>query len=503
MNPLDWFRRRQQEPAPPSLSGYEARVHALRMEHMRLVREHFDVFSNTLNPFDEFEGWLYLDHNYPTGTGPNGLVRLQQARGVTRHLASSNGWAQNIHRNLRNYVAGKEGYTHTFATPKRAIGDMQPESFEDLIPLAEAVWEEFVERVVWVEIERDVVSNTHRDGDQFLRFFTTAGGDVDFRVIDAADIRSKDPRYPEGIITAEGDSQRVVGYIVNDDEVIPADEVEHIKVGTDRDVLRGWPTLWAVREKLVRAEKIARASGKLTELQSALAVVREQAEALDAAEFGGFLDGQQDTTKTDLVSEKTVRQQRLHPGAIIDTLPGQKVHFPVSSQAIPHSGDGLQIQLRGIAAAINFPEYMLSADASNNNFASIKEANAPAVKEFESMQSFFGRRFNRVKRRVIEAAILFGRLPAEARFLVPKCVGPSVEAKDELQHVKALETENRNGVLSKQTWSAKRGYDYEQEQTNREEHQALYPDDTGDPLGADDDNDTNEPQDARQARSET
>ena len=463
MNPFRWLVQKREE------AEWASAQHRVRMRRAKLHEHLFDPFDNLINPQDEFEGWLYLDDESITSPDAHrGLVNLGIARGVTRRLTTQNPWAKNFNKNLRNYVVGT-GFTYEFRVPEDAVGDLEPESFEELVPALERVWNEFVKDTMWSELERDIVSCSHRDGDHFLRFFELSDGTVAVRVVDPSEVKSDDPDRPEGMIVDPNDPQTVTGYEING-EPVPASEIEHVKVGTDRNVLRGWPTLWDVREHLVRGAKILKNIGKVTEIQAALAMVREHPGAMDTAEAGSFLDGQTDKTKTDFVSGKTIRQQRILSGAIIDVNPGGKIHFPVASAALQQFVGALQAVLRTIAAAINFPEHMLTADASNNNYASILMAAAPSTKEFEAWQAFFGKRFVRVVERVRDAAIANGRLPQEARFLQITATGPQVESKDELKTQQGRQIQRDNGVLSERTWAALDGLDYEKEQKNREEH---------------------------------
>ena len=48
---------------------------------------------------------------------------------------------------------------------------------------------------------------------------------------------------------------------------------------------------------------------------------------------------------------------------------------------------GIQAELRAIGSALAMPEYMISGDSSNANYASTMVAEGPAVKTFEEMQA--------------------------------------------------------------------------------------------------------------------
>jgi len=69
--------------------------------------------------------------------------------------------------------------------------------------------------------------------------------------------------------------------------------------------------------------------------------------------------------------------------------------------------------LLSIAAGAGLPEFMLTSDASNANFASTMVAEGPAVKMFQSEQKFFATQFERLWQWVMTEAINRGNLPSD------------------------------------------------------------------------------------------
>jgi capsid protein len=106
--------------------------------------------------------------------------------------------------------------------------------------------------------------------------------------------------------------------------------------------------------------------------------------------------------------------------------------------------------LLSIAAGAGVPEFMLSSDASNANFASTMVAEGPAVKLFESEQQFFATEFDRLWRWVMSEAIAQGFLPAdfldqvEPGWTFPQLVNRD-RSKERLADVRLVEA----GVLSR------------------------------------------------------
>jgi len=495
-----WFGRGSTAEAP----GIDL-LTELRLEEMKLRRKIIettdDLFDRLVDPEEEFDGWLKLIAD-DASAGATSPVELQEMRSVTRSQATGNGYGRNFYRNIQNYVCGNKGFSYRFEVPRRPIGGMTPESFEPLIGLVEEVWESFYKANGWRAREREMVKVTHRDGEHFMRFFTGENGDVRCRKVDASAVKP-DPQneWEWGIVTDPVDKQTAVAYLV-DDETVPADQMVHTKINVDSDVLRGMPTLWCVREQLHRAYKLLRNMSKLAEIQAAIAIVREHEGNITRTGLDALLTAQRQGTKTDPVTKTTINKQRIPEGAIVDLTPGTKLHFPVAGNSLAAFDVALQALLRCVASSVNFPEYMLTADASNANYSSTLVAASAAVKEFEAWQGFFGEVLQGVVERVIYHNVEVGVLPEEAMYLRVIVEGPVVESRDAQKQATARATDINSGVLSVQTACAERGLDYEQEQDNRDAHTERTADRMGPLMGpaqadrtADDDEDDEDDED--------
>ena len=470
-----WKQRRQVAALEGRIAIHRAQSALSRIELNSKLQEHWSACIGGLSdPGLGFEDRYYIDVGLD-GSNPLESVGLEEMRRVGRDLDWNNGFAKSFGKNMTNFVVGRSGMTTTFDIPKDPPPEFQgitDEQWKELIDEANAIMRDFSERNDWVALQREAVKNTHRDGDWFLRDFVDAFGQTAVRVVDAGDVKSDDEgKWPDGFITDAVDHQLVLAYLV-DGVPVAANEITHIKVGTDSNVLRGVPTLWSAREALLRAQKILRNMGKITEVQAAIAAVRTHETPIGSSDHETWLDADADKrTKTDVETGKTIRQSKLHPGSVIDLQQGDQMQFPVGSAALTHFVAALGAVLRGIASEIVFPEFMLSADASNNNFASILEAGAPATKNFESQQGLFEVPFRVIAQKVIRNAVLFGMRPA-ALALDIKVTGPQVDIRDRLKGAQRREIEMRNGILSVQTWTDERGdLVYEDEQERIEEHE--------------------------------
>jgi hypothetical protein len=176
--------------------------------------------------------------------------------------------------------------------------------------------------------------------------------------------------------------------------------------------------------------------------------------------------GQADTTAT-AASGRSQYVRRLEPGTILDVDAAVDYDFPAAGIDAGRFVLVLQAELRAIASRLVMPEFMLTSDASNANFASTMVAEGPAIKMFERLQAQQAAYDLEVLWRVVEQAVDARRLPADTRRLVEIQVGmPSLHVRDALKEAEAHRIAFDAGVLSPQTWSQRLGLDYDQEQAN-------------------------------------
>jgi hypothetical protein len=127
----------------------------------------------------------------------------------------------------------------------------------------------------------------------------------------------------------------------------------------------------------------------------------------------------------------------------------------------------LQAELRAIASRLVMPEFMLTSDASNANYASTMVAEGPAMKMFQRLQAEQAAEDLEVMWRVVSNAVAAGRLPPEALSAIEIQVSPpALVMRDQLREAQVARIEHQSGILSPQTWSQRSGLDYDQEQAN-------------------------------------
>jgi hypothetical protein len=287
-----------------------------------------------------------------------------------------------------------------------------------------------------------------------------------------------------GIRTPERRPDMALGYHVTRDDggmdwdYVPERKMLHISRGSPRNAKRGVSDLFLIVEEIAREAKLRRNMAEGAALQAAIAWILEAPPGTSQASI-------QTLGASDAVAQygrqvigggqKQQRVQQYKPGTILKPSPGL-VYKPGPMGA--ERNDGFlavsQQLLRIVGVRWAMPEYMVSGDASNANYASTLVAESPFVKAREADQAFFARAFEGLLWKVLrfewERGILPQRPWQEIEALIDiNTEKPSVASRNpqELANVQAIQIQN--GLLSKKTAATQAGLDWEQEQQNRAE----------------------------------
>ncbi|NUQ66269.1 MAG: hypothetical protein HUU20_27730, partial [Pirellulales bacterium] len=153
------------------------------------------------------------------------------------------------------------------------------------------------------------------------------------------------------------------------------------------------------------------------------------------------------------------------PGTILDAFAGTAYEFPAAGVDAARYVAVLQAELRAIASRLVMPEFMLTSDASNANYASTMVAEGPAVRMFQRLQREMIEDDLEVMRRAVSAAVAAGKLPREASTAVDiQAVPPTLAVRDRLKEAQADQILVRNGAMSIATLAMRHGLDPQREQ---------------------------------------
>jgi capsid protein len=386
--------------------------------------------------------------------------QLREIRTQCRALAVSNEFAINGHENRISFIVGAG---HTYRAASRLGGKAPAELIRD----AQAVLDEFVRINKWQKRQQEIQRRLDRDGEVFLRFFAGPEGILRVRFVEPSQIatppdRAGAPAASFGVHTDPDDVETVLGYYL-DGRWVDAGEIQHRKANVDANVKRGLPLFYPVRKNLRRAEKLLRNMSVVAEIQSAIAIIRKHASATKGS-VEQFVAGQADAAAANPGSGKARYFQRYAPGTILDASAGVDYQFPAAALDASRYVAVLQAELRAIASRLVMPEFMLTSDASNANYASTMVAEGPAVRMFQRLQQDMVEDDREVMRRVLAAAADAGRLPREALDLVEiQAVPPSLAVRDRLKEAQADQILLRNGAMSVQTMAMRHGLEPDKE----------------------------------------
>jgi hypothetical protein len=442
-----------------------------------------------LNPFsvlsDRQEGKFW-----PVYQSEQDLARI---RGRAHNLVTLTPTHTGVLDALANYVLGP-GFT--FTARVNGTGPATPEAAE-LARVAQATIDRFLDdNHFHGALDREAHSRSREDGEAFLVLAPQSRGGVQARFLECEQItQPADPRpledwlgcgeeFPScwkfGVHSPLRETDRALGYHVIYDgtgldwDYVPVSRMEHFKRNVPANAKRGVSDFFPVLGDLEREAKLRRNTAEGAALQAAIAWILETPPGTlkEAAKSMGSEDFY--TVYERPIANGGVKRQdvnRYPPGTVLRNSAGVTYKpGPLGSERNPNFVLVGQYVLRGIAVRWNIPEYLISADASNANYASALVAESPFVKARESDQQFYKRHFRSLLWKVVRLAWEIGRFSRlrtswdTLRSQVEiKIDAPTVATRDSLKLAQTQEVQIGLGILSRRTAAAQAGLDYDAE----------------------------------------
>ena len=412
---------------------------ALQARQRRLLHEQLLAFTeqNSNLPASEDPGqWQLVGGQRNLSDSERGDIRQR-----ARKLSHSNPHARNILRLLSAYVTGS-GLSMT-------LHARSTEDDGELTESATALWLEFLEANQRHYSHVEHARRAWRDGECFVRKFSTEQWPPAVRYVDPEQI-GPTPSHPDsqGILTEPYDVETPVEYLkinpnrVALEEVIPAGDMLHTRMGTDSNEKRGVTIFASILDTLDCFDKWVETELLARKLQASIVLWRKvQGSPQQASSFVDGVAG---------AATSLGRRERVQPGTILTTNHGTDIQF---LQPNTNFGDAVplgRMLLLSVAAGAGLPEFMLTSDASNANFASTMVAEGPAVKLFQGEQQFFAAEFTRLWRWIMQDGIDLGLLPedffdlVEIHWTFPQLINRD-RPRERLADVQLI----RSGVLSR------------------------------------------------------
>ena len=390
-------------------------------------------------------------------------------------IVAQSPFAKSLLENRVNYILGG-GFTYT-ATPK-------DEALQERADKVQAVIDAFLAANRWHKRQEEIIRRQDRDGEAFLRFFPVdaVNGFIQVRFIDPRYVvhpeGSSDSNWSWGILTDAQDVEEVIAYHVDNRadtnrgskvvDTIEAEFVQHRKINTDASRKRGFSTLGPIRKNIERTDVILRNAGAVTTIQSAIALIRKHGSTDERIK--SFSNSAKVGT-----SPTGVPQMYYPPASIIDTTEGTDYEMPATGVDPMKITGIMQAELRAIGASVNMPEYMISSDASNANYASTLVSEGPFVRSIQRLQRDAIVFDEEIIGRVLLEAVSVGALTEEDVAAVNVDIeAPDLIVRDEKQKAEIAKILTESKLVSKKRASRAFGVeDYEAEQAQIESEDSL------------------------------
>lgn len=404
---------------------------------------------------------------------------------------------------LVNYIVG-EGFTVEITPSKQFESDPEARRISNTLQL---LVDDFLESIDFNGgLDNDIVNSTITDGEVFLAMYPDStgkrGGFPSVRKIEPDEVTEPQNPLPIerwlgtldqfesfwdfGVHTRfcpelkRNDVENPLGYhvVFNDGgtewDYIPEDRMIHVKRNVTRRAKRGVSDILAVEVEVDKTAKLRERTADGAIAQAAIAFIRQwnatksDVESLVSEQFG--IDVQRPKDR----GLSTKRAVALDRTRIIDIPQGAQYQAgPLGTLRSPVFVEVAQFLLRLAAVRWAMPEFLISGDASNNNFASTLVTESPFVKARERDQRFFSKPIKELIEkfiRIYHSTHRFDRVATEwnvFRRLFNIVITPSeVATRDKQAAAQYNKVLNDSGIKSKRTWASEEGLDYDAEQEN-------------------------------------
>ena len=414
---------------------------------------------------DEFDVVPYWDEQ-----------ELKHVRAIGRWLWRENPFAKAAHSHRENFVCG---WGTTFTATSKPDANLPDESIRKV----QGVIDAFLKRNNWHVRKPEILTRRDRDGECMLRKFTTELGLV-IRFVESSSVftpldRSSNSAIKYGVesleIEGEIDRETVVAYWINGKRV-EASKIQHRRRG-DSMAIRGIPIFWQARRHLIAAQKILRNGSAITEIQTAVGMIKRAIGATNT-QLKAWADASANVKVTNnapgygTAHNPTTLHQRFDPGTIISTNENVEYDFPAMGVDPAKYVESLQAELRAAAASVCMSEAMFSAKSDDVNRASALIAEGPVTKAFERLQQEEAEYDIELIEADLDLAVERGLISQSERDGITITPGlPQLVSRDREAESKVRQADIAAGILSIQTATAEAGYKYDVEQANIEAHQ--------------------------------
>lgn len=386
---------------------------------------------------------------------------LKQVRDFARKLAASDELVTAIIELFVTHIVGDGLYTQI--TPKELGKD--PEKIADIIESDPQIktlrdnWEAFTTVNKFNGVAKNWIIRRHRDGEAILRLFRDAK--IQFGSLKVPAIRFIEPDYIKGdngkdirhgIKTDPNDVMSILAYLYNTDgEAKPIDpkDVIHDKANVDVNFYRGFTTFYSIFTNIRRISKNLVNVSVLTGIQSAIALIRKH-DTANQSKLQTFVARNSDgRPRINSGSGKPQLAVQLGAGTVIDAGPGIDYDFPAHQIKADQYIEVIKREIGTVATRTHLPLPWLLGEELQKPLSE----GSPTVKFLRGEQ---GSLFDQVIELFWMVQESMGVNPDIRQKYNITVFGPELAVGTAEEEARVGEIEVRNGVLSPQTWAARR-----------------------------------------------
>lgn len=424
-------------------------------------------------------------HNWPFWRSWQEHARLRAAARVLHGMSPT---VSGVIGGIGSYVIA-DGFTFRAAAKPTAKGVPA-----ELIAAAQEAIDDFAEANEWGPLQLELWETSRVDGEAFLRLFTGKDGLLKVRpvgpelVVEPTNMDFDTQSY--GVETDPDDTHEVLGYHVAydgnnaDAEFVPAGEMVHWKLNAPRQVKRGLSDLsFDTMDLLKSSGRLLENTAEGTAIQASIALIMEH-DGASKSEVEEFVSASSDRSGYDPASRRTRGESRYGPGRREDIPKGSRYVQPPFMANAQAAVAIYQAVLRGAGQKWGTPEWLISGDASNNNYASALVSEAPFAKRCRVWHGYYGPRFLRVVKAAVKARCDAKRLIACGRswsweeligLVTVTAEPPSLQTRDTLKEAQEGQIHLEMGTTSRQILCQEAGRDWQQVQRDNREYDESQP----------------------------
>jgi hypothetical protein len=414
-------------------------------------------------------------------------VELAILRAPARLLVATSTYTQGLINGLGSYVVGT-GFKYRISNRRK--DNPAP---KELVSALQVVVDAILERNGWRDgeqpgLERELFERSIEDGECLLLSYPREDGWTDHRTAEPEQLTQPPtedfPTYGFGVLTPKDDAQRILRYYfqygetpVQGEEYEPED-VMHVKRNARRGMKRGMTDFcFNMYDNLNLGQRLLTNLGDSAAQQAAIVGVRQH-ESGSQQDVQSFVDSDADYTEFEAITG-TQRDVKLRRRGDWEDIPKGMEYVPgPTAQSQPIHLQVLSGLTRGVAQRYNAPEWIASADASNNNYSSSLTAESPFVHTVKREQGRYTNSYRKPVVRALEHYVSIKGIHAAGRWWTWEEVwrlcdllvtATSPETRNNLQEAQQAQTEIPLGVQSRQAYMEEQGRDVDQIEADNQE----------------------------------